>query len=606
MRKTLTILHTNDLHSTFYGIGPAADYTPFSLNDDATVGGYARLATLIRQRRQAREAQGPVLVLDAGDFSMGTAFAAATRETGCELQLMARMGFDATTFGNHEFDYGPDGIARSIGVAVDAGRAPPIVAANADFRTEDPRLAGLQRLARRGAIRPHLVLERGGLRIGIFGVLGTEAAFYTLDKGAAAFSDPIQSARDVVRYLRESEKVDLVVCLSHGGLARDEGGAFTKGEDVDVAREVPGIDVVIGGHSHTCLDRALIVNDRVPVVQTGKYGENLGELVLTVEGGRAQFASWSLHPVDDAVEGDRAIADEIEGFKRAADAAVFAPRGYAIDQPLVVASQDLPNTFSDIAAGTPLANFVSDAIRQAARTDIGLTANGMLRASLLKGRSGVQTVYDVFAVSPLGFGVADPTAGGALVRAFFSGAELKNILEFFLVDNPLHPGEYFPRVSGMRFRYDSSRPAFDRVLRVEMGDLDRGYRAIDVTGQDQTLHGVGCNLMLGLIIVAIPKQTQGKLGLVPKGRDGRPLQSRGEALVVPRSATASLLPPQGTIDHTSVVDAPAGPGRREVREWQAIMDALVRLPRKNADGVSVLAVDERLAETRAIDVARGV
>ena len=293
MKKTVTILHTNDLHSTFLGIGPASDYTPFSLNDDQTVGGYARLATLIRQRRKAREAQGPVLVLDAGDFAMGTAFAAATRETGCELRLMARMGFDATTFGNHEFDYGPDGIARSIGVAVDAGRAPPIVAANADFRAEDPRLAGLQGLVRRGAIRPHLV-------------------------------------------------------------------------------------------------------------------------------------------------------------------------------------------------------------------------------------------------------------------------------------------------------------------------LDRGYRAIDVTGQDQTLYGVGCNLMLGLIIVAIPKQTQGKLGLVPKGRDGRPLQSRGEALVVPRSATASLLPPQGTIDHTSVVDAPAGPGRREVREWQAIMDALVRLPRKNADGVSVLAVDERLAETRAIDVARGV
>jgi 5'-nucleotidase len=132
-KQTFTILHTNDLHSNFIGLGPASDYTPFTLNDDATLGGYARQATLIAQRKTARKGQGPVLVLCAGDYSMGTAFGAATRETGGELQLMSMMGYDATTFGNHEFDLGPAGLGQSISTAAKAGHVPAIVASNTKF-----------------------------------------------------------------------------------------------------------------------------------------------------------------------------------------------------------------------------------------------------------------------------------------------------------------------------------------------------------------------------------------------------------------------------------------------------------------------------------------
>jgi len=113
-KKTFTILHTNDMHSAFLGMGPSSDYTPFKLHDDATRGGFARLAGLIAQRKVADRKLGPVLVLDAGDFLMGTAIGAATREVGGELRLMARMGYDVTTFGNHEFDLGPDGLGQSI------------------------------------------------------------------------------------------------------------------------------------------------------------------------------------------------------------------------------------------------------------------------------------------------------------------------------------------------------------------------------------------------------------------------------------------------------------------------------------------------------------
>ena len=473
-KKTFTILHTNDMHASFIGMGPASDYTPFKLNDDKTRGGYARLAGLIAKRKDARKAQSPVLVLDAGDYSMGTAFSAATRETGGELRLMGRMGYDATTFGNHEFDLGPDGLGKSIGSAVKAGRIPAVLAANTSFPGSDATLADLQRLAKEGVVRRYLVIERAGIRFGIFGTLGKEAMIYT-SGGATTFADPTESAREVVKILREKEKVDVVVALSHGGVVKDKDGRYTEGEDVSLAKDVPGIDVVISGHSHTEMQEATLVNGRTPVVQTGKESRNLGELVVTLDNGKLTVESYRLHPVDDTIVGDRAIADEIEMLKKGVTAAAFASRGYSVDQPLAIVPRDLPNAYADIAAGTILANLVTDSFRKATKADIGFTANGMMRAGLSRGKTGVQTVYDVFAVAPLGSGVVDPTPGSTLVTGYFTGQDLKSLLEFLLVDSPAHPGEYFPRSSGMRFRYDPSRPKFDVVTTVELGEIGRAH-----------------------------------------------------------------------------------------------------------------------------------
>jgi 5'-nucleotidase / UDP-sugar diphosphatase len=598
-KKTFTILHTNDMHSAFIGLGPASDYTPFKLSDDQTRGGYARLAGLIAKRKEARQNQGPVLVLDAGDFSMGTAFGAASREAGGELHLMSMMGYDATTFGNHEFDLGPDGLGKAIGVAAKAGRVPAVVASNANFAGADSTLTDLQRLAKEGVIRRYIVIERGGIRFGILGVLGKEAIFYTTS-GAASISDAIETATEIVKTLRETEKVDVVICLSHGGLEKGSDGRFTDGDDVRLAKAVPGIDVVIGGHSHTELHDAIIVNDHTPVVQTGKQGENLGELVVALDGGKLTVESYRLYPIDDSIAGDRTIADEIDRIKKNVTADVFAPRGYSIDQPLAIVPQDIPNTFADIAASTLLANLITDAFRNATKADIGFTANGLMRAGFTRGKSGVQTVYDVFAVAPLGAGVVDPTAGSALVTGYFTGQELKHLLEFFLVDNPAHPGEYFPRSSGMRFNYDPSRPKFDVVTAIEMGDLDRGYRTIDITGKDDRLYSLTCPLYLGLIVAAIPKYTKDKLVLVPKNKEGQPLKSRVEALDDPREDTPYLLPPPGTTDKSSVATGSGNGAVREIKEWQAIMDHLRSLPVKNPGELPTIPVDERAAEVRAI------
>jgi 5'-nucleotidase / UDP-sugar diphosphatase len=512
------------------------------------------------------------------------------------------MGYDATTFGNHEFDLGPEGLVRSIDTAAKTGRFPAVVASNTHYTGQGETLADLQRLVKAGVIRRHLVIERGGIRFGIFGLLGKEAQIYT-SSGAVTFTDTIEAAKEMVTLMRETEKVDLVICLSHGGVMKGKDGTFTDGEDVGVARAVPGIDIVIGGHSHTELHQAIMANNRTPVVQTGKESANLGELVITLEGDKLTVDSYRLHPIDDSVAGDRAIADEIDRLKKSVTEAVFATRGYSIDQPLAIVPQDLPNTFTDIAAGTLLANLCTDAFRKATKADIGFTANGMMRASLTRGKSGVQTVYDVFAVAPLGAGVVDPTAGSALVTGYFTGLELKHLLEFFLVDNPAHPGEYFPRTSGMRFRYDMSRPTFDVVMAIELGDLDHGYKAIDISGKDERLYSLTCPLMLGQILVGIPTYTKGKLPLVAKNKEGQPLTSKVEALDDPRHSTAHLLSPPGTTDRSSVATGEGPAVHQEIKEWQAIMDHLRTLPVKNKGELPVIPVDERAKEIRAIKIS---
>jgi 5'-nucleotidase len=154
----------------------------------------------------------------------------------------------------------------------------------------------------------------------------------------------------------------------------------------------------------------------------------------------------------------------------------------------------------------------------------------------------------------------------------------------------------------MRFRYDPSRPKFDVVTAVELGDLDRGYKAIDITGKDEKLYSLTCSLYVGIVLVAIPKYTKGKLALVAKNKEGQPLKSRVEALEAPRENSGYLLAPPGTVDKRSVATAPEKGAVREIKEWQAIMDHLRSLPVKNKGELPVIPVDERAAEVRAIKV----
>jgi 5'-nucleotidase len=246
----------------------------------------------------------------------------------------------------------------------------------------------------------------------------------------------------------------------------------------------------------------------------------------------------------------------------------------------------------------------ADAIRRATNADVALNAAGMVRAGLPKGRTGMQTAYDVFLLAPLGIGINDQSAGGSLITAYLTGREIKNCLEFLLVGNPNLPGQYFPRVSGMRFSYDPSRPQFDAVTKIELGDLDKGYRAIHFSEAATELYSVACNLFFGLVLASIPQKTKGALSLVPKTKDGTPMKSRVEALPDRPQGAPYLLPPRGTIDADQAVRSGAGL-QMEIKEWQAIMDFMKSLPTKNEKGISVLALDERFKENRSINVGAG-
>lgn len=597
-KQRFTILHTNDMHSNFVGVGPFNDYDPATLNNDSTIGGYSRLATLIQQRRKELQGVGPVLVVDAGDYSMGTAFAAATRELGAELRLMSKMGYDVVTLGNHEFDLGPDGLADSIIKALKARSVPTLVASNTDLGADEPRLAGLKKLAAKNVIRPYVVIERDGIRFGVMGLMGYDAAKYAVDPGGVVFTDPIDTAKSTAGLLRTRKSVDVVIALSHGGVIEDENGVF-KGEDIDLLKAVPGIDIVIGGHTHSNMTVPRLVDNK-PVVQSGRYGEHLGELIISLNDGQVKVESYRMIPVDDKIPGDPAVQNEVNRFLEAASAAVFVPRGYKLTQPLVMIDRDWPMDYSNLESGVPLANVVTDAYRKAAATDVAFTVNGLIRAGLKKGKSGIQTAYDVFALAPLGYGIVDDTAGSAMVKAYFTGYELKQILEFFLIDDPILPGQYFPRVSGMRFTYDPSKPEFDMVKKIEIGDLQSGYKSIDIAKSSKELYSFTCPLYAGLILVAVPKLTKGALEFTPKKKDGTPIKSRTEALVDPRISTS----PYVLSDHASIesdVAVTDGP-QHEIKEWQAIMDYMAQLPDKNSESISVLPMNDRAKEIRAVRV----
>ena len=274
---------------------------------------------------------------------------------------------------------------------------------------------------------------------------------------------------------------------------------------------------------------------------------------------------------------------------------VFAPRGFAIDQPLARIEKDLTNASSDLAASTILANLCTDAFRKATGAQIALTANGLMRNGLSRGNTGVQTVYDVFSVAPLGAGVLDTTPGSTLVTGYLTGKELKNVIEFCLAGSPARPGDYFPRASGLRFTYDPARPQFDHGHRGCPGRPDRGYTAIDITGADSQIYGVTCPLFFALMLIAIPKFTDGRLTLVAKDRHGQPLQSRVEAIAVPARENARPAAPAWNVDRCG------GNGWHrlprcipiEIKEWQAIMEYLQALPVAVAGELPIVPTDAR-------------
>ncbi|USR40847.1 bifunctional metallophosphatase/5'-nucleotidase [Ectopseudomonas hydrolytica] len=572
--RSFTILHSNDWQSRLLGFGPNNEYSPATLNDDDTVGGVARLATLLNERRAAAGDEA-LLLLDGGDFTMGTLFHTIAREMGSELRLMTELGYDAAVIGNHEFDFRPAGLAAMISAAHKAkGDALlPLLSSNMRFDEMSKADDSLQAHAEAGRILPYRLIERGGIRFGLFGLLGNNAVAVSPMIKPVTFADPVATAREMVAKLRE-EGAEVVILLSHMGVTQQADGSW-RGEEVELVEQVPGIDIVVGGHSHVALPQPVLVNGRTPVMQAGSEIQYLGELRMTLgDDGVPRLRDYRLHPVNDSIAGDEAITAKVEDFKQVVSERMLAPKGYRFDQPLAKVDQSLGRDFSDHT----LANLVTDALRHAVDADLAFTGNGTIRDDLLKGRHGVQEVSDLFRIAPLGVGQFDDEPGYPMIKAYVSAREIKSLLEVLLLAYQLRDSRsYYPRVSGVRFTYNPWRVPFDRVSRIEIGDPVAGYRELDLN--DTRLYSIGATSYVGSFTWLVPDLTKGLLDVVPKDAEGRPL---------PR------------IEDAIVDQDPNTEGVQELKEWQALLDHVRSLPDLDGDGLADIPTTGAAAEERMI------
>lgn len=259
----LTILHTNDVHSHI---------DPFPDNDPKYpgLGGVARRAALIKK---IRSTEPNVLLLDAGDIYQGTYY--FNKYGGeLELKLMSEMGYDASAIGNHDFDNGIDGIVSKLPFAKF-----PLLCANYDFSNTELK----------GKTEAFKIFNRGGLKIGVFGLgIELEGLVDKKNYGDTVYQDPVQKAAEMAIRLKQDEKCDVVICLSHLGFKYNEN----KISDMTLAKQSRHIDLIIGGHTHTFLDKPLILSNRdgkeVCVAQVGWAGIKLGVINIFVQKGKGK------------------------------------------------------------------------------------------------------------------------------------------------------------------------------------------------------------------------------------------------------------------------------------------------------------------------------
>ena len=256
--KRLVILHTNDTHSCIYPLNIHLADTML-----AGRGGFLRRVNMVKEERRKNP---ELLLLDSGDFSQGSSYYTLYKGD-VEVELMNLMGYDAATIGNHEFDFGMENMARIFRKADF-----PIVCANYDF-TGTPL---------EDIVRPYVVIKRDGLRIGIFGLSPKLDGLVLAESCAGVkYNDPVRAANDVARLLKEKEKCDIVICLSH--LGWDILGV----DDTEVMPQVRNVDIVLGGHSHTYFEELKYVNNPdgnpVPNEQNGKHGIFVGRIVVDFE-----------------------------------------------------------------------------------------------------------------------------------------------------------------------------------------------------------------------------------------------------------------------------------------------------------------------------------
>lgn len=413
--KALTILYFNDLHGNL---------EPFKRPEDPRpVGGIARMAALVRRiERENRAAGRATILLEGGDVLQGTPMSAVFRGDP-DVEVFNRMGVDAMTLGNHEFDFGQKNLRRLVAKA-----RFPIVSANV--------YAG-----RRRFVPPWTMLTPApGLRVAVIGLTTTETPETTFPTNVAGlrFTDPVAEASQLAARLER--RADLVVALTHIGIE----------EDRRLAREVPQVDVVIGAHNHLLVDPPERVGDTV-VCQAFERGLYLGRLDLEIRNGKAVVTRSELIPIDDRLPEDPSIATLVRAYARQLDRRLDVVVGRT--KTVLEGERAVVRTRE-----TNLGNLVADLMREAARADVALMNSGGIRAGIDAGPVTLKEVLTAFPFDNMVVAVKLP--GSAIRAALERSASLE--------PDDLPGG--FLQVSGLSYAIEGGRAVDIRVGGVPLDD----------------------------------------------------------------------------------------------------------------------------------------
>jgi 5'-nucleotidase len=558
-RQHLTILHTNDWQSHMLGWSPNAEYTPGTTGDDVTVGGLARLATLVADIRASSD--HPVVLYDAGDWMAGDLFQLLGTSQAAELQVMQAIGYDAITLGNHEFDWGPDKLGEIIAAGDANGVTVPILASNTVPDPVDPADDALTAHFDSGRIEAsQIVTLDNGLKIGLFGILGDAAAGITPAAVPTTFVPAAEASTAMVAALRD-EGADIIVALTHNGVSDDPA---TSPDEV-LAAAVPGIDVIVGGHSHTALFDYRSSNGTV-IVQAGFHTRYLGQLDLAFDGTTWEVENYELHELNDTIAGDPAVTTLIDGFVTDLDAGPLAAMGHQFDEPIASVPGDIPYLECQ---ESPIGDYVTDAYRAAldARSpadpiDVAFETQGVIREGLLHGTGGVEAFSDLFRVLPLG-GPIDAIPGYPLVDFYVTAAELADACEVTASVSPFFGCNYFVEQSGMRCTFDTVNVPFTRVVGVDLYD-GVNWVPLDTSAANTELYHVALDSYSASLMYTLEDLSSGLLVVSPKRADGTLYTDLADA----------------------VFDAdPGTPGAQQVPLWQALVEYSQAWPDTTGDGL---------------------
>ena len=544
-----TILFTHDLHSHFL---------PQSTAEGGESGGYARLKTVIDGER----AMNPdALLVDGGDFSIGSLIQTLYTTQAAELRTMGAMGYDAVTIGNHEFDHKGTGFAEMLNSAKAAQQAavelllvdarpledmdayrerfgpvtpvlPTLLEANYAPADDNQDRAFIRSAMEDYGVTDCMTLERGGVTYGLFGLMGVDSDECAPTSGFTR-TDAAKAAKRCVETLK-GEGAEIIVCLSHSGT----GDSLASSEDEELAKAVDGIDVIVSGHTHSTLAEPLVVNDTY-IVSSGPYCQNLGSLTFSWDdGGEKRLLDYRLIPIDETVAENPEIAGLVEQWKDMVGETYLARYGLTYDEVLTHTDCDLTTPASAVQENNGLGTLVSDAFLWADRTldaayadsphTVSVTADGVLRASLPAGDLTVAMAFDV-----LSMGVGeDGTSGFPLVAVYLTGKELKAAMEVDASVTPIMPAAQL-YMSGAKYAFNTKRMFFNRVYDAALTDVtfDESGTENAYEIDDNALYRVVTGMYSAQMLGTVKSKSMGLLSLEPKQANGTPVTDFADCIL---------------------------------------------------------------------------